>query len=104
MELVISPHKSIPELGVTGRADDMHRIMDVERDATLAFLDAVTQRDGGRRGRGRVPAPTSALVYAHTRHAASWAGDPCAHDHVLLANLVEMRTPRTGWKAAGMAL
>jgi hypothetical protein len=36
LELVISAHKSIAELGVIGRAEDMHRIMDAERNATLA--------------------------------------------------------------------
>ncbi|MGH8990781.1 MAG: relaxase domain-containing protein, partial [Acidimicrobiia bacterium] len=35
MELVVSAHKSVAELGVIGRAEDMHRIMDAERDATL---------------------------------------------------------------------
>jgi conjugative relaxase-like TrwC/TraI family protein len=103
MELVIMPHKSIAELGVIGRADDMHRIMDVERDATLKFLDALTRREGGRRGRGRVPAPTSGLVYAHTRHGTSRAGDPCPHDHVLVANVVEMRDAKGGFKAADTA-
>ena len=34
MELVISAHKSVAELGVIGRAEDMHSIMDTERDAT----------------------------------------------------------------------
>ncbi len=34
MELVIAAHKSVAELGVIGRAEDMHRIMDAERDAT----------------------------------------------------------------------
>ena len=51
MELVISAHKSVAELGVIGRAEDMHRIMDAERDATLAYLEAVTMERGGRRGR-----------------------------------------------------
>ena len=53
MELVIAAHKSVAELGVIGRAEDMHRIMDAERDATLAYLEAVTQSRGGRRGRQR---------------------------------------------------
>ena len=35
MELVIAAHKSVAELGVLGRAEDMHAIMDAERDATL---------------------------------------------------------------------
>src|SRR6202042_2729380 len=34
-EMVVSAHKSVAELGVIGRAGDMHRIMDAERDATL---------------------------------------------------------------------
>jgi conjugative relaxase-like TrwC/TraI family protein len=56
-ELVISAHKSVAELGVIGRAEDMHRIMDAERDATLAYLDQVTCAVGGRRGRGRSGRP-----------------------------------------------
>ena len=51
LEMVISAHKSVAELGVIGRAEDMHRIMDAERDATLAYLDRVTRQMGGRRGR-----------------------------------------------------
>jgi conjugative relaxase-like TrwC/TraI family protein len=100
MELVISAHKSVAELGVIGRAEDMHRIMDTERDATLAYLDRVTRTRGGRRGRTATATETSGLTYAHTRHATSRAGDPCPHDHVLLANLVEMLDARGGWKAA----
>ena len=55
MELVISAHKSVAELGVIGRAEDMHRIMDAERDATLDYLDTLTRQRGARRGR----APTA---------------------------------------------
>ena len=44
MELVISAHKSVAELGVIGRAEDMHRIMDAERDATLEYLDRLTEQ------------------------------------------------------------
>ena len=36
MELVIGAHKSLAVLGVIGRAEDMHAVMDAERDATLA--------------------------------------------------------------------
>ena len=100
MELVIGAHKSLAVLGVIGRAEDMHAVMDAERDATLAYLDDVTRRFGGRRGRAGVAAETSGLVFAHTRHATSRAGDPAPHDHVLVANLVEMRDERGGWKAA----
>ncbi len=50
MELVVSAHKSVAELGVMGQVEDMHRIMDAERDGTLAYLDAITQAMGGRRG------------------------------------------------------
>jgi conjugative relaxase-like TrwC/TraI family protein len=104
MELVISSHKSVAELGVIGRAEDMHAIMDAERDATLAYLDGVTKTVGGRRGRASLTTPTGGLVYAHTRHATSRAGDPCPHDHVLLANVVEMLDERGGWKAANTSL
>jgi conjugative relaxase-like TrwC/TraI family protein len=104
MELVISAHKSVAELGVIGRAEDMHAIMDAERDATLAYLDRVTRQMGGRRGRAAAATQTGGLIYAHTRHATSRAGDPCPHDHVLLANLVEMLDEAGGWKAADTTL
>jgi conjugative relaxase-like TrwC/TraI family protein len=84
MELVVAAHKSVAELGVIGRAEDMHAIMDAERDTTLAYLEAVTKTGGGRRGRTATRTATSGLVYAVTRHATSRAGDPCPHDHVLL--------------------
>ena len=99
MELVVSAHKSVAELGVMGRAGDMHRIMDAERDGTLAYLDGVTLEMGGRRGRAAVASPTSGLVYALSRHATSRAGDPCPHDHVLIVNAVEMLDGKGGWKA-----
>jgi conjugative relaxase-like TrwC/TraI family protein len=76
MELVISAHKSVAELGVIGRAEDMHRIMDAERDATLAYLDGVTRHVGGRRGQAAAVTSTGGLIYAHTRHATSRAGYP----------------------------
>ena len=104
MEMVISAHKSVAELGVIGRAEDMHQIMDAERDATLAYLDRVTRQMGGRRGQAAMATPTGGLIYAHTRHATSRAGDPCPHDHVLVANLVEMNDEQGGWKAADTAL
>ena len=104
MELVISAHKSVAELGVIGRAEDMHVIMDAERDATLAYLDRATRQMGGRRGRSAAASPTGGLIYAHTRHATSRAGDPCPHDHVLVANLVEMLDEAAGWKAADTTL
>ena len=104
MELVISAHKSLAELGVIGRAEHMHLIMDAERDATLDYLDQVTRQVGGRRGRTATATATGGLVYAHTRHATSRAGDPCPHDHVLLANVVQMQDGRGGWKAADTAL
>jgi conjugative relaxase-like TrwC/TraI family protein len=100
MELVISAQKSVAELGVLGRAEDMHQIMDAERDATLSYLDDVTEWAGGRRGQAAIPTPTSGLAYAHSRHATSRAGDPCPHDHVLLANVIEMRDELGGHKAA----
>jgi len=104
MELVIAAHKSVAELGVIGRAEDMHRIMDAERDATLAYLDALTAHQGGRRDRACTATPTEGLIYAVTRHATSRAGDPAPHDHVLLANVVRMADERGGWKAATTSL
>jgi conjugative relaxase-like TrwC/TraI family protein len=104
LELSVSVHKSVAELGVIGRAEDMHRILDAERDGTVAYLEALTRDRGGRRGRAAIPTATSGLVFATTRHATSRAGDPCLHDHVLIANLVEMLDDRGGWKAADTAL
>jgi conjugative relaxase-like TrwC/TraI family protein len=96
MELVIAAHKSVAELGVLGRAEDMHAIMDAERDATLRYLDDLTRERGGRRGVAAVPTPTTGLVYAHARHATTRAGDPGPHDHVLIANVIEMLDARGG--------
>ena len=96
MELVIAAHKSVAELGVLGRAEDMHAIMDAERDATLAYLDDLTKERGGRRGVAAVPTATTGLVYAHARHATTRAGDPGPHDHVLIANVIEMLDARGG--------
>ena len=104
MEIVIASHKSVAELGVIGQAENMHRIMDAERDATLAYLDRVTRQMGGRRGQAATATPTAGLIYAHTRHATSRSGDPSPHDHVLLANVVEMKDEHGGWKAADTAL
>ncbi len=104
LEIVISAHKSVAELGVIGMAEHMHQIVDAERDATLAYLDRVTRQMGGRRGQAAVATETGGLIYAHTRHATSRAGDPCPHDHVLVANLIEMLDEKGGWKAADTAI
>jgi conjugative relaxase-like TrwC/TraI family protein len=104
MELVVSPHKSIAELGVIGRAEDMHMILDAEREATMGYLDSVVQQQGGRRGRGQLRTPTEGLTWAVSRHATTRAGDPQIHDHVLVANLVWMGDERGGWKALDTGL
>jgi conjugative relaxase-like TrwC/TraI family protein len=104
MELVIAAHKSVAELGVLGRAEDMHAIMDAERDATLAYLDEMTKERGGRRGVAAIPTETTGLVYSHARHATTRAGDPGPHDHVLIANVIEMRDERGGTKAPDTTL
>jgi conjugative relaxase-like TrwC/TraI family protein len=104
MELVVSPHKSIAELGVIGRAEGMHKILDAERDATMGYLDAVVQEQGGRRGRAQLRTPTAGLTWAVSRHATTRAGDPQVHDHVLVANLVRMGDERGGWKALDTGL
>lgn len=44
MEIVISAHKSVAELGVIGRAEHMHLIMDAERDATMGQGDQQSRR------------------------------------------------------------
>jgi conjugative relaxase-like TrwC/TraI family protein len=104
MELVIAAHKSVAELGVIGRAEHMHRILDAERDATLHYLDRLVIQQGGRRGDAAVSTRTGGMIYAVTRHATSRAGDPNPHDHVLIANLVHMADGKGGWKGAHTAL
>jgi conjugative relaxase-like TrwC/TraI family protein len=102
-ELVVGAHKSVAVLGVMGEAEGMHSILDAETDATMAWLDRWFQESGGRRGRGQVRAETAGLVYARTRHGTSRAGDPAAHDHVLVANVVEMLDGKGGFKALDSA-
>ena len=104
IELVVSAHKSVALLGLMGWADHMHAILDAETGATLGFLDDWVRGVGGRRGRAQQRTPTEGLVYARTRHATSRAGDPEPHDHVLIANLVEMLDERGGYKALDTAL
>jgi conjugative relaxase-like TrwC/TraI family protein len=104
IELVVSAHKSVALLGVIGWTEEMHSILDAETEATLAFLDDWVRGSGGRRGRAQQRTPTEGLVYARTRHATSRAGDPEPHDHVLVANVVEMMDERGGYKALDTAL
>jgi len=103
MELVVAAHKSVAVLGVLGRADDMHAILDAETTATLDYLDTWFRARGGRRGREQLRPETGGLLYATTRHGTSRAGDPAVHDHVLVANVVEMRDVKGGWKALDTA-
>ena len=103
VELVVAAHKSVAVLGLVGRVEDMHAILDAETDATLGFLDDWFARQGGRRGRDQHRARTSGLLWARTRHATSRAGDPAPHDHVLIANVCEMLDTRGGWKALDTA-
>lgn len=99
VELVVAAHKSVAVLGLIGKADDMHAILDAESNATLGFLEEWFARQGGRRGKAQRRAPTSGLLWARTRHAVSRSGDPGPHDHILVANLVEMLDAAGGWKA-----
>ncbi len=103
VELVVAAHKSVAVLGLIGRADDMHAILDAESDATLAFLDEWFSHQGGRRGKSQHRTATSGLLWARTRHATSRAGDPSPHDHVLIPNLTEMLDAKGGWKALDTA-
>ncbi|MGO9963105.1 MAG: MobF family relaxase, partial [Acidimicrobiales bacterium] len=103
LELVVSPHKSVAELGVIGRAEDMHKIVDAERDTTLEYLDRLVAERGGRRGRSQTRVATGGLIWATSRHATTRSGDPQVHDHVLIANAVLMRDARGGWKGADTA-
>ena len=51
-----------------------------------------------------VPTATTGLVYAHARHATTRAGDPGPHDHVLIANVIEMMDAKGGTKAPDTTL
>jgi conjugative relaxase-like TrwC/TraI family protein len=90
-------------LGLIGRGEDMHAILDTETDATRAYLDAWFSARGGRRGRAQTRGPTHGLIWARTRHSTSRAGDPEPHDHVLIANLCHMADGKGGWKALDTA-
>ena len=103
-ELVIAAHKSVAELGVLGQVEHMHAIMDAERDATLGYLDQLTRERRGRRGVATVPPATTGLVYAPARHATTQAGDPGPHDHVLIANVIEMLDGKGGTKGPDTSL
>ena len=100
---MVSAHKSVAVLGVIGDAEQMHSILDVETTATMDWLDGWFQERGGRRGRAQARTATGGLTYAVTRHATSRAGDPSPHDHVLVANVVEMLDDRGGFKALDSA-
>ena len=90
LELVISAHKSVAELGVIGRAEDMHRSWTPSATPPWPTWTGSPARWAAGAGEAAVATATGGLIYAHTRHATSRAGDPCPHDHVLVANLVEM--------------
>ncbi len=102
-ELVVSAHKSVAVLGVIDRAEEMHSILDAETAGTMDWLDGWFQTRGGRRGRDQTRTATGGLTYAVTRHATSRAGDPSPHDHVLVANVVEMLDAVGGFKALDSA-
>ena len=99
----MAAHKSVALLGLVGRAEDMHSILDTEAEATLAYLDAWMAARGGRRGRSQTRVPTNGLLWARTRHSTSRAGDPEPHDHILIANLCRLSDDKGGWKALDTA-
>jgi conjugative relaxase-like TrwC/TraI family protein len=103
MELVVAAQKSVALLGLIGRGEDMHAILEAETEATLAYLDTWMMVRGGRRGRSQRRGPTHGLIWARTRHATSRAGDPEPHDHVLIANVCHMADGKGGWKAVDTA-
>jgi hypothetical protein len=49
----------------------MHEIVDVERDATLEYLDRLVAERGGRRGRTQTRVATGGLIWATSRHATT---------------------------------
>ena len=103
-EWVIGPHKSVAVLGVIGRADDMHAIVDAERNASLAWLEGEWKVRGGSRGRDQTRTPTAGLLWAVTRHGTTRSGDPHPHDHILFMSFTEMRDAKCGFKALDSAM
>ena len=103
VELVVAAQKSVALLGLVGRAEDMHAILDPETDATLAYLDTWMAVGGGRRGRSPDPRPDPWFdLGSHpARHLKG--GDPEPHDHVLIANVCRMADGKGGWKAVDTA-
>lgn len=107
IEIVFGTRKSVSILGLVpqfDRWDDAMAIMDAELAANLAYLEGVVRTVGGRRGRSQTRVRTGGLVYASTRHLYSRALDPDIHQHVLLANVVEMADGAGGWKALDSSL
>lgn len=106
LEIVFGTRKSVSVLGLVldGHEDDAMAIMDAELAANLAYLEGVVRTVGGRRGRLQQRVATGGLVYASTRHLYSRALDPDIHQHVLLANVVEMADGVGGWKALDSSL
>jgi conjugative relaxase-like TrwC/TraI family protein len=102
-EWVIGPHKSVAVLGVIGRAEDMHAILDAEGDASLGFVERWWVPYGGSRGREQTRTPTEGLIYAVTRHGTTRAGDPHPHDHIVFPNITHMADAKGGWKALDSA-
>ncbi len=90
IEIVVAAHKTVAILGVIGRAEDMHAILDAENTGMMDNLESWYQARGGRRGRAEVVTPTTGFAYATTRHGTSRAGDPSPHDHNLIANVTGM--------------
>ena len=71
--------KSVAELGVIGRAEDMHcHLGRRDRDATLEYLDQVAREQGGRGGRAQVRTGTGGLTWAVSRHATTRSWRPPA--------------------------
>jgi conjugative relaxase-like TrwC/TraI family protein len=103
-EIVVSVDKSVSLLGMLGRSDDLHAILDAQTQGTMASLEAAMQERGGRRGRAAVVTPTTGLLWAVTRHGTSRAGDPEAHDHILIASVAWMLDAKGGWKGLYSAL
>ncbi len=98
IEIVVAAHKTVALLGVIGRAEDMHAILDAENTHTMDNLEGWFQARGGRRGRAEVVTPTTGFVYATTRHGTSRAGDPSPHDHNLIGNITGMLDAAGGHK------
>ena len=83
----------------------MHAILDAETDADLGLSRRDHQRAWWLAGCGRGPyRDDRARLRQRAKYATTRAGDPGPHDHVLIANVIQMKDAKGGTKAPDTTL